>query len=229
MRMMLLLAFAIASGCGEPRPPANPYENNIVLIGDTMMIKSESDWPMMFRNGHLVISVYPPVASKVKLEVEDADGKWSPISPDLPVAQETMVVVPYRVENISHRDAAKIDDSVLIACALLDWRETSAKQMKGLVKSIDYRKPQLYNGHQMRVVAPVTGHLSGVVQGRPFELGAGQSVAGAAAFFLVDIAELLDGDGEQNLAIGCFAKSLSTGDATEAYVDVPWDFVMPKK
>ena len=167
------------------------------------------------------MSVYPPVASKVKLEVEN-NGEWSPMDREAELAQETMIVVPYRVSNISLKEAYKIDDRITVVCKLVDWRDN-----KYQIRSLDHHDPAVDTGSPMRIVAPADGYLGGVVEFRPFELAAGLSVAGAAVFRAADIDTLTGGD-DRNLAVACFAVSDSTGDQATAVVDIPAYFTIPK-
>lgn len=223
MRIILLIAVVGIVGCSKsPKPDVDPNENAAMTLEGTRAIKSDVNWPVMFTSGHLVVSVYPPVASKVKLEVENRKGDWSPMDQSDPLASEVMMVVAYRVSNISHKEAFAIDDTVTIVCKLVDWRNTDR-----FVGSLDYYSDGVTLGRPLRIVAPADGYLGGVVQLRPFELAAGRSVAGAAAFRAVDIATLSDGD-DKNLAVACFALSDSTGDQAAAVVDIPADFVVPK-
>jgi len=223
MRMIILIAFVMVAGCGKsPQTPDDPNENTMQLFGDTVEIKTDTEWPVMVRSGHVVVSVYPPVTSKVKLEVENTDGQWSPMDQSDPLANETMIVVPYRVANVSHATSFAIDDSVTIICKLADWRDR-----KRHIGSIDHHKPEFDDSSPKRVVAPADGYLGGIVQNRPYKLPPGASAAGAAVFRAVDIATLTDGD-DRNLAISCVVASDSTGNKAALMVDIPASFVVPK-
>jgi len=223
MRLILLIAVALSAGCtNAPQSPPDPNENTMQLFGDTVEIPTDTEWPVMVRSGHVVVSVYPPIASKVKLEVENTDGQWSPMDRESPLANETMVVVPYRVANVSNATSFAIDDSVTIICKLVDWRERQR-----YIGSIDHHKPDRDTASPMRVVAPADGYLGGIVQNRPYKLPPGASAAGAAVFRAVDIATLTDGD-DRNLAISCVVASDSTGNKAAVLVDIPASFAVPK-
>lgn len=227
MRIILLIAVVTLAGCGSPQEPTpgnGPNENAVRFFKGTSVLKADDDWPVMFRSGHLVMSVYPPVASKVKLEVENTKGEWSPMDRDASLAQETMVVVPYRVANISHAKSFAIDDEVAIVCKMIDWRDHNR-----MIGAVDDHRPDVDTASPVRVLAPVAGYLGGVVMNRPFKLAPGASVAGVAAFRLVDIEILLDGDGPDNLAFFARVTSSMTDDTAAAIVDIPATFVIPKK
>jgi len=217
MRMILLIAFVMVAGCGKPQTPVadeqpKPEANDssgVLLIDGTTIVETETTWPIVFRKGHLLVSVYPPVASKVKLEVENTKGEWSPMD-----QTDQMAVFPYRVVNASHAQAFAIEDSVKVVLSIVDWRDSTRQ-----VRSIDNHDPKITRGRPVRVIAPADGYLDGIVQNRPYSLPPGKAVAGAAVFHLGDLADFDEAvGGGENVGIACSVESDSTGDVASAVI-----------